>query len=446
MNALSGVAKADQNRALALSTIAFTINFAVWTIFAIIGVQIKTELGLNETQFGILVATPILTGSLTRLILGIWTEQYGGRIVFPAQMLLAALATWLLTAASTYPMFLVAALGVGLAGGSFAVGVAYVSHWYPREKQGTALGIFGAGNVGAAVTKFGAPFVMVAFGWEAVANVWALASGVYRRDLLPLRQERSGLRGAPQGRRARRRRSGAQLDAAQEHAGLALLALLLLRVRRLRGAGAVAAALPGRRLQRRYPHRRHGGGGLLAVGEHLPRLWRAPVGPVRRARGDVLDLRLLADHAVHAVLSADDLHDPRQGRRHHLLDPDGLRRLRPDDLRARLLHEPRQGGGLQAHPGLLSGQCRLGRRSGRDDRRPGRLRAADRLRRAARPHRHLHDLFRFPVPAGRRGADLDALGDPAHGARASGCGARRAAGTARIRGHAHPGRVTRPRR
>ncbi|UXX84251.1 nitrate/nitrite transporter [Roseovarius pelagicus] len=164
----------DQSRALGLSTLAFTLNFAVWTIFAIIGVQIKTELGLSETQFGILVATPILTGSLTRLILGIWTEQFGGRIVFPLQMLLAATATWLLTMAETYPMFLLAALGVGLAGGSFAIGVAYVSHWYPREKQGTALGIFGAGNVGAAVTKFGAPFVMVAYGWEAVANVWAL--------------------------------------------------------------------------------------------------------------------------------------------------------------------------------------------------------------------------------------------------------------------------------
>ncbi|WP_134013707.1 nitrate/nitrite transporter [Litoreibacter halocynthiae] len=174
VNALSGVTRGDQNRALSLSTIAFTLNFAVWTIFAIIGVQIKSELGLNETQFGILVATPILTGSLTRLMLGIWTEQYGGRIVFPVQMLLAAAATFLLTMADTYTMFLVAALGVGLAGGSFAVGVAYVSHWYPREKQGTALGIFGAGNVGAAVTKFGAPFVMVAYGWEAVANIWAL--------------------------------------------------------------------------------------------------------------------------------------------------------------------------------------------------------------------------------------------------------------------------------
>ena len=175
MTTLTGVAQADRQRALWLSTAAFTLCFAVWTIFAIIGVQIKAELGLSETQFGILVATPILTGSLTRLLLGIWTEQYGGRLVFPLQMLLAAAATWMLTWAETYPMYLVAALGVGLAGGSFAIGVAYVSRWFPQERQGTALGIFGAGNVGAAVTKFGAPFVMVAFGWEAVAQIWAIA-------------------------------------------------------------------------------------------------------------------------------------------------------------------------------------------------------------------------------------------------------------------------------
>nr|WP_272214679.1 MFS transporter [Marinicella sp. W31]MDC2880313.1 MFS transporter [Marinicella sp. W31] len=175
MSAVDGIPRSDQRRALGLSTVAFTVCFAVWTIFAIIGVEIKGELGLSETQFGILVATPVLTGSLTRLMLGIWTEQYGGRLVFPLQMLLAAAATWLLTSASTYPLFLLAALGVGLAGGSFAVGVTYVSHWYPPEKQGTALGIFGAGNVGAAITKFCAPFVMVAFGWQAVANVWAFA-------------------------------------------------------------------------------------------------------------------------------------------------------------------------------------------------------------------------------------------------------------------------------
>src|SRR5262245_54592000 len=162
-----------QGRALWMSTIAFTVCFAVWTIFAIIGIRIKQELGLNETQFGLLVGTPILTGSLIRLVLGIWTDQYGGRIVYVLVMLSAAVATFLLSYAQTYPQVLLAALGVGIAGGSFAVGIAYVARWYPTDKQGTALGIFGAGNVGAAVTKFLAPFVLVAYGWQTTAQVWA---------------------------------------------------------------------------------------------------------------------------------------------------------------------------------------------------------------------------------------------------------------------------------
>jgi NNP family nitrate/nitrite transporter-like MFS transporter len=167
-----------QARALWMSTIAFTICFAVWTIFSIIGVQIKADLGLNATQFGLLVGTPILSGSLIRLALGIWTDQYGGRRVYTIVMLAAAVATYCLTWAKTYPQFLLAALFVGIAGGSFAVGVAYVSRFYTTEKQGTALGIFGAGNVGAAVTKFLAPFVLVAYGWEMVAQIWALAIAI----------------------------------------------------------------------------------------------------------------------------------------------------------------------------------------------------------------------------------------------------------------------------
>jgi NNP family nitrate/nitrite transporter-like MFS transporter len=161
--------------ALGMSTLAFTVCFAVWTIFSIIGIQIKKDLGLTDTQFGLLVGTPILTGSLIRLILGIWADQYGGRIVYVGVMIAAAVATWLLTYAYDYPTFLLAALGVGIAGGSFAVGIAYVSRWYGPGKQGTALGIFGAGNVGAAVTKFLAPFIMVAYGWKAVADIWAIA-------------------------------------------------------------------------------------------------------------------------------------------------------------------------------------------------------------------------------------------------------------------------------
>ena len=110
MGTLESFRRGDQSRALWFSTIAFIVCFAVWTIFSIIGIQIKNELGLNDTQFGLLVGTPILTGYLIRLLLGIWTDQYGGRIVYTAVMLSAALATWLLTFAYDYTTFLIAAL------------------------------------------------------------------------------------------------------------------------------------------------------------------------------------------------------------------------------------------------------------------------------------------------------------------------------------------------
>ncbi|MFT3731105.1 MAG: nitrate/nitrite transporter [Hyphomicrobium sp.] len=167
-----------EGRALWISTIAFTACFAVWTIFAIIGIRIKDQLGLSEAEFGLLAGTPILTGSLARIFLGVWTDRYGGRLIFTLNMLAAAIATVLLTFAQTYPQMLVAALGVGLAGGSFAVGIAYVSRFYNSAQQGTVLGIFGAGNVGAAVTKFLAPFVLVAWGWHAVALIWAAVLAV----------------------------------------------------------------------------------------------------------------------------------------------------------------------------------------------------------------------------------------------------------------------------
>jgi MFS transporter, NNP family, nitrate/nitrite transporter len=202
MTTATQVTEGQRRQVLSISTIAFTACFAVWTIFSIIGVQIQKDLGLSDTQFGILVGTPILTGSLSRLILGIWADQYGGRIVNFILMLAAAAATFMLSYAETYTEFLIAALGVGLAGGSFAVGIAYVSRFYPKERQGTALGIFGMGNVGSAVTKFIAPFVMVAFGWTMVAQAWALALVVMaiifyattKDDPVLVEQRRTGVR------------------------------------------------------------------------------------------------------------------------------------------------------------------------------------------------------------------------------------------------------------
>ena len=178
MSDLKDVMRGDQLKTLGLSTFAFTVCFAVWTIFSIIGVKIKQDLGLSETEFGILVVTPVLTGSVSRIFLGVWTEQYGGRLVFTLQMLATALACWLLSEVRTYEVFLIAALGVGLAGGSFIVGIAYTSRWFERKHQGTALGVFGVGNVGAAVTNFGAPFLVLAFGWEQTAQIYAVVLAV----------------------------------------------------------------------------------------------------------------------------------------------------------------------------------------------------------------------------------------------------------------------------
>jgi NNP family nitrate/nitrite transporter-like MFS transporter len=156
------------------STGAFTVCFMVWMMFAVIGIPIKQSLGLNETEFGILVATPVLTGSLIRLPLGMWTDRFGGRIVFFILMLSTVFPIWLLSRATEFWHFLVTGLFVGVAGGSFTVGIAYCARWFPRQRQGFAMGIFGMGNTGAAVTKLVAPTIVVAYGWTMVPQVYAV--------------------------------------------------------------------------------------------------------------------------------------------------------------------------------------------------------------------------------------------------------------------------------
>ena len=158
---------------LGVSTLAFTVCFMVWMMFGVIGIPIKKSLGLSATQFGLLTATPVLTGSLVRVPLGVWTDRFGGRIVLFVTMLLCVIPIYLLSYATQYWHFLVLGLFVGLAGGSFSVGTPYVARWFPKNQQGFAMGVFGAGNSGAAVNKFVAPALVVGFGWAMVPQVYA---------------------------------------------------------------------------------------------------------------------------------------------------------------------------------------------------------------------------------------------------------------------------------
>src|SRR5262249_1618126 len=123
------------------------------------GISIRSELGLSDAQLEWLMATSILSGALLRLNFGIWADRFGGGIVMGALLLFSAGSSYLFSLATIYPALLVCAALFGLAGNSFAVGVAWNSAWFPPETKGTALGVFGAGNVGAAGTKLLVLFV-----------------------------------------------------------------------------------------------------------------------------------------------------------------------------------------------------------------------------------------------------------------------------------------------
>ncbi|WP_367180893.1 nitrate/nitrite transporter [uncultured Piscinibacter sp.] len=158
---------------LIVSTLAFTVCFMVWMMFAVIGIPIRKTLGLNATEFGLLTAMPVLSGSLVRVPLGIWTDKYGGRIVMAVLLAITIPAIWAMAYATQFWQFLSIGLVLGLAGGSFSVGTPYVARWFPKNRQGFAMGVFGAGNSGAAVNKFVAPALVVAFGWTMVPQVYA---------------------------------------------------------------------------------------------------------------------------------------------------------------------------------------------------------------------------------------------------------------------------------
>lgn len=158
---------------LTLATGAFVVCFAVFGSISAMMPTIRRELELTPMQVGIALAVPVILGSLGRIPLGILTDRYGGRLIFSLTMIASIIPAVLLGWARTYVTVLICGLFAGIALASFAVGIGFVSRWYPPQKQGTALGIYGAGNIGQALAAFGAPVLVGAMGYAW--GFWAFA-------------------------------------------------------------------------------------------------------------------------------------------------------------------------------------------------------------------------------------------------------------------------------
>ena len=169
----------SNRRHLALGTISFTICFAAWGLIGAFAPRFRDIFHLTGQQTALLVAIPVLLGSLARIPMGILTDRFGGRAVFSVLMLAAAVPVWIVPDQATYSGLLVVAFLLGFAGSSFAIGVGYVSRWTPASQQGSALGIYGLGNIGQSAAVFLGPVLAAAIGMPAVYRTAAVLLAVW---------------------------------------------------------------------------------------------------------------------------------------------------------------------------------------------------------------------------------------------------------------------------
>jgi nitrate/nitrite transporter NarK len=166
-------------RALTLATISFAVSFAAWGLVGGLAPVFADLYQLSASQTALLVAVPVLLGSLARLPMGMLTDRFGGRAMFTALLLVSAVAAWVVSLTSSYTSLVASAFFIGLAGSSFSVGAAFVSRWTPPAIQGTALGVFGLGLLGQSLAVFGGAVAAGAFGWAAVFQGVAIGLAVW---------------------------------------------------------------------------------------------------------------------------------------------------------------------------------------------------------------------------------------------------------------------------
>jgi nitrate/nitrite transporter NarK len=175
--------------ALALATLSFALTFMAWGLVGGLAPIFTDLYGLSGSQTALLVAVPVLLGSVARLPMGMLTDRYGGRLMFTALLVVSGVAAFVVPLAATYQALVAAAFFIGLAGSAFSIGVAFVSRWTPPHVQGTALGIYGLGLLGQSAAVFGGAVAAAAFGWQTVFRgtgvllfAWAVVFFLVARD------------------------------------------------------------------------------------------------------------------------------------------------------------------------------------------------------------------------------------------------------------------------
>ena len=156
------------NLQLALGTVAFAVCFAAWGLISAFAPRFRETFHLTATQTAFLVAVPVLLGALLRIVTGMLADRFGGRTVFALLMILVAVPAFMVPLVPSYEKLLYVAFFLGIAGSSFAVGVGFVSRWFPPEKQGGALGIYGLGNIGQSAAVFVGPVLALVAGWQNI--------------------------------------------------------------------------------------------------------------------------------------------------------------------------------------------------------------------------------------------------------------------------------------
>ena len=191
----------SNRRHVVLSTISFAVCFAAWGLIGAFAPRFRETFHLTPSATALLVAIPVLLGSLARIPMGILTDRYGGRWIFSILMAAVAIPVWIVPQQATYSNLLIVAFLLGLAGSSFAIGVGYVSRWTPPASQGSALGVYGLGNIGQSAAVFLGPVLAARFGMANVYHsvavmlvIWAGAFALLARNApAPATTQRKGL-------------------------------------------------------------------------------------------------------------------------------------------------------------------------------------------------------------------------------------------------------------